>query len=146
MNPPPPPPIGGFPIGMPGMPGGIPIWYPPLEIRWIISVLIIFLGAVANRLPQSVLNMFTNPFGFFLTTVIAMIVFYNGFAPGTFAILFFLLLVWSANKSKQVEGFLNASGTVDWVTNSQRWYVEKALKERPIGIQEKNVDTFPVQN
>jgi hypothetical protein len=68
-----------------------------------------------------------------------------GFVPGAFAVLFFLLMVWSAHKSKQTEGFLNASNTIDWVNNSQRWFVEKTLKENPKGIQEKSVDTFPIQ-
>ena len=132
------------PIG--GSPGNFkPIWHPPLESKWIIATAIVFLGAVCNRLPPHVLNIFTNPIGFFFTSLVALISYRTGFLPGSFAVLFFLLLAWSANKSKQVEGFLSASNTVDWVTNSQRWFVEKTLKERPLGIQEKDVATYPVQ-
>ena len=67
-----------------------------------------------------------------------------GFPPATFAILFFLLSVWLIEVSSKAEGYLNASETVDWVTNSKRWYVEKVLKERPMAIQEKDVSTYPV--
>jgi hypothetical protein len=122
-----------------------PMWHPPIEPRWILTILIIFLASVASRMPPSVLNIFVNPIGFFMTSLISLAVYRIGFAPGAFAILFFLLLVWSANASKQAEGFLSASNTVDWVTNSERWFVEKTLKERPLGIQEKSVNTFPVQ-
>ena len=132
------------PIG--GSPGNFrPIWLPPLEGHWIISAFIVFLAAVSNRLPNSIISIFTNPLGFFITALIALASYRNGFLPGAFAVLFFLLLVWSSHKSKQVEGFLSASNTVDWVTNSQRWFVEKTLKERPLGIQEKDVATFPIQ-
>ena len=130
---------------MGGSPGINPIWYPPIEVRWIVAALIVFVGAMANRIPKRFLNIFAHPVGFFVTTVLALMSYSMGFVPGAFAILFFLLLAWSAHKSKQVEGFLTASNTVDWVTNSQRWYVEKTLKERPMGIQDKVVDTFPVQ-
>jgi hypothetical protein len=129
-----------------GTPGNLtPIWMPPLEIRWIITVLIVFMGSVANRLPIQVLNVFTSPIGFFLTALLGIGSYKYGFKPGAFAIFFFLLLAWSTKKSKYAEGFLSASNTVDWVTNSQRWFVEKTLKERPLGIQEKDVKTFPIQ-
>lgn len=122
-----------------------PVWQPPIELKWILVVCIVFLGALSNRLPSNVANVFINPVGFFLTLIVALLVYSSGFPPGSFAILFFLLLVWVVHKSKHVEGFLNGS-SVDWVTNqSNRWYVEKVLKERPLGIQEKVVDTFPVQ-
>jgi hypothetical protein len=129
--------------GAPGMQS--PIWHPPIESRWIAACLIVFAGAMANRMPMWVLHFFASPIGFFLTTLVALASYTYKFVPGSFAIFFFLLLVWSAHRSKQLEGFLHASNTVDWVTNSQRWYVEKVLKERPLGIQEKGVDTFPVQ-
>ena len=130
---------------MGGSPGIYPIWKPPIELRWIGASLIVFAGAMSNRIPKYILAIFVHPIGFFITTVLAIVSYKIGFIPGTFAIFFFLLLAWAAHKSKQAEGFLNASNTVDWVTNSQRWYVEKTLKERPLGIQEKGVDTFPVQ-
>lgn len=122
-----------------------PIWQPPIEAKWIMVLCIVFFGAVSNRLPTAVTNVFTNPVGFFLTLLLALVSYSAQFPPGAFAILFFLLLVWAVHTSKYAEGFLHGS-SVDWVANpSNRWYVEKVLKERPVGIQEKGVDTFPVQ-
>lgn len=128
-----------------GSPGMTPIWHPPVESRWIFALLLVFAGALANRIPPTILQIFTNPIGFFITALVAIASHRLGFVPGAFAVLFFLLMVWSAHKSKQTEGFLNASNTIDWVNNSQRWFVEKTLKEHPKGIQEKGVDTFPIQ-
>lgn len=128
-----------------GATNGMPLWHPPIASRWIITAIIVFAGAVANRLPPTVRSVFTNPIGFFLTALTAIAAYQIGFPPATFAILFFLLSVWSIDASIKAEGYLNASETVDWVTNSKRWYVEKVLKERPVAIQEKDVSTYPVQ-
>ena len=43
------------------------------------------------------------------------------------------------------EGFVVPSGTIDWVTNNKKWFVEKVLMEKPVAIQEKEVSTYPVQ-
>jgi len=136
MNPPP-----GFPSSMPSM----PIWHPPIESKWIATIIIVFMGAVANRIPHSLRALIIQPVGFFLTSLAAMGCYWLHFFPATLAIFFFLLAVWSA-EAGSTEGFLNASNTIDWVTNSKKWFVEKVLKERPLGIQEKDVSTFPVQD
>lgn len=115
-----------------------------MEPRWIVTLLIVFAGAVSNRLGGNIQKLFVHPIGFFVTVLAAIGVFQIGFPPGAFAILFFLLSVWSLQYTK--EGFLNASNSVDWVTNTKRWYVEKVLKERPVAIQEKEVSTYPVQD
>jgi hypothetical protein len=121
-----------------------PLWYPPVATKWILTVLIVFAGSVANRFSKRVRSMFTNPIGFFVTAVLAIVIYESGFPPGAFAILYLLLMMWATQISSK-EGFLNASNTIDWVTNSKRWYVEKTLKERPLGIQDKDVATFPIQ-
>ena len=121
-----------------------PLWHPPIASKWIFTAAIVFAGSVANRLPPTIRNVFTNPVGFFLTALTAIGAYQLGFPPACFAILFFLLSVWSIHVSSKAEGYLNASETVDWVTNSKRWYVEKVLKERPMAIQEKDVSTYPV--
>lgn len=120
-----------------------PLWYPPIETKWILTILVIFVGAVANRIPYNIVKNLSGPFGFFFISVVALGVF-TIFPPGAFAILFLLLSVWAVATTKQQEGFLSASN-IDWVTNSKRWYVEKVLHERPIGIQEKDEPTYPVQ-
>jgi hypothetical protein len=151
---------GGF---LPPMP---PIWYPPIELKWIGTGLIVFAGAVANRVQPRIRNLFTSPTGFFLTALASVLMFKYGFKPAAFAILFFLLNAWAASIAEASEGwrggggggaaigghtandyalepFLNASNT-DWVTNHKRWFVERVLKEDPIAIQEKDVRTYPV--
>jgi hypothetical protein len=127
-----------FPPGNPPY----PIYYPPIELRWVFTILVVFAGSVTNRLSPSVRNIFGHPVGFFVTAAVAIAIFQAGFAPGAFAILFFLLSVWSTHLS--TEGFLNAS-SIEFVTNSKRWFVEEVLKERPVAIQDKNVETYPVQ-
>jgi hypothetical protein len=122
-----------------------PIWYPPFATQWIITVLILFVGSVANRIPHSIRILYTHPLGFFLTGVVAIVVLRVGYAPIAFAVLFALLSIWAVEQFDLPEGFLNGSDTVDWVTNSKRWWVEQVLKERPVAIQEKDVDTYPVQ-
>jgi hypothetical protein len=120
-----------------------PIWYPPIELKWLATGLIVFAGAVANRVQPQIRALFVSPAGFFFTALLAMVMFQYGFQPAAFAILFFLLCMWSANVAE--EPFLNGSNAVDWVTSSKRWFVERVLKEDPIAIQEKDVRTYPVQ-
>jgi hypothetical protein len=134
MNPPPP---GSYPTG--------PIWHPPIASKWIAVIVIVFLGAVANRIPHTLRFYVIQPVGFFLVALAAMVCYWMGFYAGTFAIFFFLLSIWSA-EARSPEGFLNASNTVDWVTNSKKWFVEKVLKEQPLAIQEKDVSTFPISD
>jgi multidrug transporter EmrE-like cation transporter len=125
--------------------GGLPIWYPPISIKWIMTAAMIFIGSVATKIDNSVRQQIVSPLGFFMTCLIAVIIFQRGFPPGAFAVLFMLLMIWMAESvGKYNEGFLNASNTVDWVTNSKKWFVEKVLKEHPVAIQERDVITYPV--
>lgn len=134
MNPPPP---GHSPTG--------PVWHPPIHSKWIAVAIIVFLGAVANRIPHAARFYIIQPVGFFIISLAAMASYWYGFYAGTFALFFFLLSIWTA-EAKSPEGFLNASNTIDWVTNSKKWFVEKVLKEQPLAIQEKDVSTFPIQD
>jgi hypothetical protein len=137
--------------GIPGSGGSLmnmiqlqPIWYPPITVKWILTCLVIFAGAVAPRIPDKYRSYVGHPLGFFLIAVASLAMYQWGFAPAAFAMMFFLLAVWSAHQSQETEGFLNAAPTVDSVNNSKRWYVEKVLQERPLGIQDKEVSTYPV--
>lgn len=138
---------------IPGVGGGFmnmipqqlqPIWYPPITVKWIITGLIVFAGAVAPRIPDDYRAYVAHPVGFFLIAIASLAMYQWGFPPAAFALMFFLLSVWSAHQTRETEGFLNASPAVDWVNNSKRWYVEKVLRERPLAIQEKEVSTYPV--
>lgn len=132
----PPPPTPG---------GGSSIYSPPITTKWLVTGLIIFSGAVADRWSPSVRDMIVGPIGFFLTALVAIAAYQLEFPPATFAILFMLLNAWAITLSSKQEGFVNGANTVDWVTNSKRWFVEKVLKERPLAIQEKDVTTYPVE-
>jgi hypothetical protein len=121
-----------------------PIWYPPITVKWIITALIVFAGAVAPRIPDSYRQYVVHPVGFFLIATASLAMYQWGFPPAAFALIFFLLSVWAAHQTGRTEGFLNASPTVDWINNSKRWYVETVLRERPLGIQDKEVSTYPV--
>lgn len=135
----------------PGATGGnfmqslTPLWHPPIASKWIITVLVVFAGAVSKNFSIATKQFFTNPIVFFITALVALAIYEVGFTPGAFAVLFFLLMVWSSSSIARTEGFFNSSITVDMVTNSKRWYVEKVLKERPIAIQDKDVSTYPVE-
>jgi len=118
-----------------------PLWYPPVGIKWIITLFIVFAGAVANRLKSDIRKKIVSPPGFFLISFLAL--YLMDFPPISFAILFFLLSVWVAEQSSATEGFLSGLPFVDFVGNNKRWFVESVLKERPMGIQEKDVQTYP---
>lgn len=133
----PPPPQGSFPGG------ASPIYYPPIASKWILAGLIVFAGAVADRWNPQVRVLFVHPVGFFLTALLAISAYQVSFPPAAFAILFLLLNVWATTLPTH-EGFLSGAST-DWVTNNKRWFVERVLKEKPTGIQEKDVETYPVE-
>lgn len=132
------------PLAFPG--GSIPfkpLWYPPIESQWIATILLVFFGAVAGRIPQTIRSYIIKPVVFFTIALLVMVSLHFQLIPVAFALSFFLLAVWSAQLSSK-EGFLDGASTLDWVTNSKRWFVEKALKEKPLAIQEKDVSTLPI--
>lgn len=118
------------------------LWHPPISAPWIVSILVLVAAVNLEALPPAIISIMTHPAGFFFTLLIALGIYDSGFPPAAFALLFFLLMAWS--KKQHVEGF-SPSGTVDWVTNNKRWFVEVVLKEKPLGIQEKDVKTYPIQ-
>jgi hypothetical protein len=129
----------------PPTPGGAIIYSPPIASKWIFTGLIVFAGAVADRWNPSIRNTIVGPIGFFITSLCAIAAYQLEFPPATFAILFTLLNAWAITLASKQEGFVNGTNTVDWVSNSKRWFVEKVLKERPLAIQEKDVTTYPVE-
>jgi len=121
---------------------GTPVWMPPISAPWILTGLLVLGAANVAALPPSLQTLLTHPVGFFITFMIALSAYDSGFAPATFGILFLLLMIWA--HAKRTENF-HASGTVDWVTNTKKWFVEAVLKEKPVGIREKEVKTTAVQ-
>jgi len=136
----------------------MPLWYPPMSLKWIGTGAIVFAGASAHKMPSRIREFFASPVGFFFTAVAALLMFQRGFAPAAFALLFMLLMMWSASQVRvaeglvaqtKTEGFLNPSSVPAFVDYNpdpkQRWFVERVLGEGGVGVQEKDVATYPVQ-
>ena len=152
---PPPPAVGGALLPP------VPLWYPPMSLKWIGTGLLVFVGAVAHKMPSHVRGLFASPIGFFVTAVVALLVFQRGFEPAAFAILFMLLMMWSTTQvqtegmtvgnflTATTEGFISPSSVLTMVDYNpdpkQRWFVERVLGEGGVGVQEKDVATYPVQ-
>ncbi len=123
-------------------PGFTPLWHPPVPMEWILSVLLLIGASNIEALPSQVSRTLLHPVGFFFTFLFAIAAFDAGYTVAPFAILFFLLLAWVTKERN--EGF-QVAGAVDWVQNNKRWFVESVLKEKPMGIKDKDVTTYPVQ-
>jgi hypothetical protein len=139
---------------------GGPNWLPPIQIEWIFATVLVILGANIEKIPEQYHTQLANP----LIFLIGML-FSAGLAalkqiPIAFAIAFFLVNLIRLMPKKgvgkehypgkkpeaaKIEGFV-PSGTMDWVTTQKKWFVEKVLNERPVGIQEKEVATYPIQS
>lgn len=158
MNPPP-----GAGVAGGGLLPNIPLYYPPISVKWMLTILLIFVGSVANRFKPEVRQLFSGPVGFFAVAFLAFATFKYGFPPLAFALLFTLLMMWSTqtsegfvNSAKNLqyagqelypqffEGFLGGMDSLDWVTNHKRWFVERVLKEHPEAIVDKGVLTLPI--
>ena len=135
----------------------VPNWMPPLSFATILTGVCVVGAAQADKLPSVIPQFFLHPVGFILTGLIAISCYeYNQF-PLAVALILFLLSLWSARHASvssvssvptSNEGFQTfvPSGTIDWVNNEkQKWFVERVLKETPLGIQDKQVNTYPVQ-
>ncbi len=132
----PPPGVGGFLFN------GKPLWHPPISVSWILTIVLLVISANSEEISPEIRKLILHPIGFFVTVLCGIMSYDYGYPHVCFALLFFLLMVWSISKRK--EGF-SPSGTLDWVTNNKRWFSEVVLKEKPIAIQEKDVTTYPVQ-
>lgn len=126
-------------------PGGAlpPMWHPPIPMEWILSFIVLIAASNIEALPVILHKTLLHPAGFFFTFLFAIAAFDAGYTVAPFAVLFLLLLIWITKERK--EGFHSGVGTVDWVQNNSRWFVEAVLKENPKGIQDKGVETYPVQ-
>jgi len=128
---------------------------PPISVYNFIGLILIIAGAFIENVPLPYHKYLTNPLvfmcGMFISAGLAAV----KQIPVAFAVAFFLVnllrIMPIATKKPAAavpgvkEGFFQPAGTIDWVTTQKKWFVEKVLKEKPIAIQEKEVDTYPVQ-
>ena len=134
-----------------------PLWLPPIQIDWLIAIILIIVGSNIEQIPQEYHASVSNPLVFLVGMLVSAGVAAMGQIPIAFAIAFFLVnLIRIMPKKRHVkvnpgaqkataEGF-TPSGTIEWVTSNKKWFVEKVLMERPLGIQEKEVATYPIQS
>ena len=130
-----------------------PIWMPPLSFATLLTIVCIIGATQADKLPSTIPATLLHPVGFILTVLIAISLYEYNSVPLAISLILLLLSVWAAhhtvsNVPASSEGFLPfvPSGTIDWVNDDkQKWFVERVLKETPMGIQDKNVATYPVQ-
>ena len=119
--------------------------------------MLIIAGSFIENVPLPYHKYLTNPLVFICGMFISAGLAAAKQIPIAFAVAFFLVnllrIMPIATKNTAAaaaapgvkEGFFQPAGTIDWVTTQKKWFVEKVLKEKPIAIQEKDVETYPVQ-
>ena len=130
-----------------------PIWMPPLSFATLLTIVCIIGATQADKLPATITTTLLHPVGFILTGLIAISLYEYNSVPLAISLILLLLSVWAAHHTvnkvpASSEGFLPfvPSGTIDWVNDDkQKWFVERVLKETPMGIQDSKVATYPVQ-
>jgi hypothetical protein len=133
-----------------------PIWMPPLSGKTIFTVIFVIAATQADKLPEQFNTFLLHPIGFILSILIAISAFEYGAPSFAVALILLLLSVWSFKKVKSKNAIYNKpyaenfttyipSGTIDWVFEPKKWFVEKVMKETPLGIVAKDVHTYPVQ-
>jgi hypothetical protein len=122
-----------------------PVWSPPISMPWIISIVLLVISVNLDSLPPAIPAAVNHPIGFFLSLLFALYAYDMGFPQTAFASLFFILMTWSQKQHARNEEGFSPSGTIDWVTNGKRWFVEVVLKEKPLAIQERPTNTYPIQ-
>jgi hypothetical protein len=126
---------------------------PPLSFATLVTLACIVGAAQADKLPSVIPTTLLHPVGFILTVLIAISFYEYNSVPLAISLILLLLSVWASHHDRvkvpaSSEGFLPfvPSGTIDWVNDDkQKWFVERVLRETPMGIQDKNVATYPVQ-
>jgi hypothetical protein len=126
---------------------------PPLSFATLVTLACIVGAAQADKLPSVIPTTLLHPVGFILTVLIAISFYEYNSVPLAISLILLLLSVWASHHDTakvpaSSEGFLPfvPSGTIDWVNDDkQKWFVERVLRETPMGIQDKNVATYPVQ-
>jgi hypothetical protein len=133
---------------------------PPIKPDVVIAILLIIAGSMIEIIPEQYHSLISNPLVFLTGMILSAGLAAMNYIPIAFAVAFFLVNLLRIMPKKTIkktitktvkisnpgskEGF-EPSGAIDWVTNNKKWFVEKVLMERPVGIQEKEVSTYPVQ-
>jgi hypothetical protein len=113
-------------------------------IYWYLLVGIAIAITFVREIPISIRSQASTTLGrFFLFTLTIAIGEYYCWTSGLLmAVLTLLLLSMSPRNSR--EGFQTTS--LKLVTNSDRWFIEKVLKENPTAFEEQDVSTQAIQD
>jgi hypothetical protein len=68
-----------------------------------------------------------------------------GWTLGLLGALFVLLLL-TKNSRNLMEGFQPDVYSIQFIEDKKKWWVEEVLKERPVGIIDEQVSTYPVED
>jgi hypothetical protein len=132
----------------------VPIWLPPIQLDWFLTIILIIFGANIERTPDEYHKFLTNNLIFIFGILIAVAFAAAKYIHVSFAIAFCLVNIFRlihkntivpSHVPGKIEGF-EPSGTVDWITSDKKWFVEKVLDETPVAIVEKEVATYPVEH
>jgi hypothetical protein len=141
----------------------MPLWMPPLSFKTIATIAFVIGATQADKIPSQLSQFLLHPVGFILTSLIAISAFEYNSPAFAVALIILLLSVWAAKKSSinntindysnktfmpfNTEPFVpySPSGTIDWITEPKKWFVERVMKENPLAIIAKDVQTYPVQ-
>ena len=134
---------------------------PPIGPHIIIALVLVIFASMIELIPQEYHPLLTNPLIFLVGMLLSAGLASINLIPLAFAVAFLLVNLLRIMPKKSIksstskiinpgikeikEGFVIPSGTIDWVNNKKKWFVEKVLMEKPVGIQEKEVSTYPVQ-
>jgi hypothetical protein len=128
-----------------------PNWLPPIQIDLLGSFCLVLIGSNIEKIPDTYKSTITNPLIFLVGILVAAGLASAGYIAISFSIAFCLvnivrLMPTYSNIKKPSPGIesFEASGTLDWVTNNKKWFIEKVMDETPIAIIDKEVATYPV--
>lgn len=135
----------------PLMRGGAKVYITDLLVKysqpiyWYLLIGIAIAITFVKEIPISIRSQAGTTLGrFFLFVLTIAIGEYYCWTSGLLmAVLALLLLSMSPRKSR--EGF-ESNTSLKLVTNSDRWFVEKVLKENPVGFEEQDVKTQAIQD
>ena len=130
----------------------IPNWLPPISIELCLSFILVLIGSNIEHFPQEYYKYLTNPLVFIIGILISAGLAALKKIPLSFAMAFFLvniIRIMPKNKRKKknspgTKESFSPSGAIEWVNTNKKWFVEKVLHEKPVGIIEKEVYTYPV--
>lgn len=115
----------------------------PIEI-YILIVLglgIVFVREIPLKVRRTAESLIGRAVLFGVTVFITM---NSPWINGVLFVIFALLILSMSPRSS--EGFQNSTTSVKLISDKNLWFVEAVLKENPVGIEDDEVQTSPIQD